>query len=138
MKKHLLVGLIVIAAITLSGCSTQKSSASATPTTTMTTETASYKDGEYDVVGDYVSPGGPETIDVKVTLKDNVITDATVVSEATRPESIEWQTKFVSGYKEQVIGKNINEINLTKVSGSSLTPKGFNDAIEKIKSEAKV
>jgi hypothetical protein len=29
-------------------------------------------------------------------------------------------------------------VKLDKVSGSSLAPKGFNDAIEKIKAEAKV
>jgi hypothetical protein len=35
-----------------------------------------------------------------------------------------------------VVGKNISELQLTKVSGSSLTPQGFMDALEKIKAEA--
>jgi hypothetical protein len=36
-----------------------------------------------------------------------------------------------------VVGKNIDEVNLGKVSGSSLTPIGFNNAIEDIRSQAK-
>ena len=36
-----------------------------------------------------------------------------------------------------VVGKNIDEVAITKVAGSSLTPKGFTDALEKIKADAK-
>ena len=104
---------------------------------TTTAAMAAYKNGIYSAVGDYMSPGGAEQIDVKVTLKDNVITDAVVVSKATRPNSKLFQGMFVSNFKGQVVGKNIDEVKLTKVSGSSLTPKGFNDALEKIKSQAK-
>ncbi len=107
-------------------------------TTTQTMQNVAYKDGTYEVKGNYTSPGGPEEIDVKLTLTHNLITDATVVSEATRSMSQKFQGEFVDNYKPLVIGKNINEVILTKVSGSSLTPKGFNDAVEKIKQQAKV
>lgn len=96
-----------------------------------------YKDGEYSAEGDYTSPGGAESMDVTLTLKNGVVTDANVVSNAERPISKQMQTKFIGGYKELVVGKKIDEINLSKVSGSSLAPKGFNDAVEKIKTEAK-
>lgn len=96
-----------------------------------------YKNGTYNTEGNYVSPGGPESIDVTVTLTDGIITDANVVSNAQRPMSKKMQEQFISGYKAQVIGKNIDEIELTKVSGSSLTPKGFNEALEEIKIQAK-
>ncbi len=99
---------------------------------------ASYKDGNYDAQGVYKSPAGDESIEVKLTLKKNLITKITVTPNATHPKSVTMQNLFVGGYKELVIGKNINEVKLDKVSGSSLTPKGFNDAIEKIKAEAKV
>jgi hypothetical protein len=36
------------------------------------------------------------------------------------------------------VGKNINDLKLTKIAGSSLTPMGFNDAVAKIKMKAKV
>lgn len=99
---------------------------------------ASYKDGTYDATGSYVSPAGPEEIDVKLTIKDNVVTDATVTAKATAPKSKFMQDAFVGGFKEFVIGKNISEIHLSKVSGSSLTPQGFNDALEKIKTQATI
>jgi len=96
-----------------------------------------YSNGTYNAEGNYVSPGGPESIDVTITLTDGLITDATVVSNAQRPMSKQMQGQFISGFKEQVIGKNIDEVNLTKVSGSSLTPKGFNEALEEIKAQAR-
>lgn len=103
----------------------------------MMNESSMYKDGTYEMVGNYVSPGGPETVGVTVTLANDVITDTTIEVQATRPTSKEKQEDFAANYKPMVIGKNIDEVVLTKVSGSSLTPKGFNDALEKIKAEAK-
>jgi len=110
----------------------------AQPTKAEVMTNAIYKDGEYTSEGEYTSPGGEETIGVTVSLKDGVVEDAEVVANATRPISKKMQDSFVAGYKDQVIGKKIDELNLTKVSASSLAPKGFNDALEKIKAEAKV
>ncbi len=99
---------------------------------------ANYKDGKYVATGNYTSPAGDESVEVKITLKSNVITEAEVISKATKPKSITMQNLFIGGFMEMVVGKNINEVKLDKVSGSSLTSKGFNDAIEKIKTVAKV
>jgi hypothetical protein len=96
----------------------------------------SFKDGTYSSVGKYVSPAGPEEIAVTVTVKDNVITEATVEPKATAPKSKFMQGVFKDNFKEMVVGKNISEVKLTKVSGSSLTPKGFNDALDQIKKQA--
>jgi uncharacterized protein with FMN-binding domain len=98
---------------------------------------SSYKDGTYEAVGNYVSPGGDEELGVKVILKDGVIEEADVTPKATRPNSVKFQNKFASGYKEMVIGKKLDDVKLSKVSGSSLAPMGFNDALDKIKTEAK-
>lgn len=95
-----------------------------------------YKDGVYSAIGDYNSPAGLETIDVTLTVADGVVTDATVDANATNPGSKMWQGKFIEGYKEQVIGKKLSDLSLTKVSGSSLTPKGFNEALVEIRTEA--
>ena len=103
----------------------------------MMMESGDYTDGTYEAVGEYQSPGGAESIDVELTLTDGVITDANVVSKAERPISQDMQAKFISGYKAEVVGKNIDDVELDVVSGSSLTPKGFNDAVEKIKEQAK-
>ncbi len=96
-----------------------------------------YKDGSYSAVGNYMSPGGSESVAVTVTLKDDVVTSAKVVANATRGESKQYQNKFISGYQSVVVGKKIEDINIIKVSGSSLTPKGFMDALVKIEAQAK-
>lgn len=100
-------------------------------------QAGAYKDGTYDVEGDYLSPGGEEHIGVSLTLKGDLVEDVTFTSKATRPNSVKFQGQFATGYKELVVGKNIDEVTLDVVSGSSLTPKGFNDALAKIKELAK-
>ena len=107
------------------------------PTPTPVVSTSVYKDGTYTATGEYLSPGGLETVKVSLTLKDDLIVDATVVPQATRPNSVKYQGLFESGYKAFVVGKSIDSVLLTKVSGSSLTPKGFNDAVAQIKVSAK-
>jgi hypothetical protein len=111
-----------------------------TPETKETTSmmVADYKNGTYKATGNYVSPGGPETVGVTLTLAQNIITDVTFEPQAERPISQKMQEDFAAHYKSEVVGKSIDEIALGKVSGSSLTPKGFNDAISKIKVEAKL
>lgn len=98
---------------------------------------ASYKNGTYTETGNYISPGGQEQIQVTVTLTDGKIADSSVVTFGLTPTSKLKQKDFSENYKEFVVGKNIDEVMLTKVSGSSLTPKGFDDALEKIKAKAK-
>ncbi len=97
-----------------------------------------YRDGTYTVEGNYTSPGGDEKIEVTLVLENDIITDVTVNPLATLPISVNMQGQFIAGVKEQVLGKKLNEVNLTKVSGSSLTPKGWNDAVAKIQAQAKV
>lgn len=97
---------------------------------------AVYKDGTYTATGEYSSPAGKEEIGVTLTLVDDVITDVSVTPMATVPISVRLQADFAANYKTLVVGKKIDEVNLGKVSGSSLTPVGFNDAIAKIKLEA--
>ncbi len=108
-----------------------------TPVTPPAASTNAYKNGTYSAKGDYVSPGGNEQIDVKVTLKDDVITAATVTSLAINPTSKIMQAKFISGVQAAVVGKKITDVVLTHVSGSSLAPKGWNDAIAEIQAQAK-
>jgi len=101
-------------------------------------EFAMYADGQYEAVGQYTSPGGGETIDVSITLEDNIITDVVVVPNAQLPISVRYQGQFTSGVADAVIGKNINEVQLDVVSGSSLTPIGFNNALDQIRAQAEI
>ena len=95
-----------------------------------------YTDGTYSAVGTYRSPNGDESINVTLTLADNVVTAASVQSNATFEKSITMQGQFIAGFEAEVVGKSIDELNLTVVNGSSLTPIGFMEAGKQIKVQA--
>lgn len=97
---------------------------------------AAYKDGTYTADGSYQAPSGTESITVELTLADDTITDITVTPHATDPTAKGHQAEFVGGIAEQTVGKDIDTLNVTRVSGSSLTSGGFKIAIEAIKEQA--
>ncbi|MBI3888896.1 hypothetical protein HY311_03875 [Candidatus Nomurabacteria bacterium] len=96
-----------------------------------------YKDGTYTATGSYDSPGGMDKVTVTLTLKSDVVTDVSVTPIAGDSLSKKYQDMFVSGYKQFVVGQKIAGLQLSKVSGSSLTPIGFNAALTQIKAQAK-
>lgn len=97
---------------------------------------ASYADGTYTATGSYTSPAGQESVEVELTLADDVVTDVTVTPEATDPQAKNFQSKFAGGIADEVVGKDIDTLNVSRVAGSSLTSGGFNQALASIKSEA--
>ena len=97
---------------------------------------ASYTDGSYTATGDYQSPNGAETIGVELTLKDDVVTEVTITPNASNPNTVRYQGEFKDGIAAEVVGKDIDTLNVTKVAGSSLTSTGFNAAVETIKKDA--
>lgn len=97
---------------------------------------SSYKDGTYSATGAYTTPGGQETITVSVTLANDVITDTNAKASGIANTSKEYQAKFIGGYANMIIGKKLDEVSLSRVSGSSLTSSGFNNAIQTIRQDA--
>lgn len=95
-----------------------------------------FKDGDYEGKGRYPNPGGTSDLDVKLTLKGNEVTALNVTPEATNGTSKQYQTQFAGGVAEQVVGKSLDELDVSKVAGSSLTSEGFSQAIEEIKADA--
>jgi len=101
-----------------------------------TTTSGDYADGTYEADGSYQSPNGAETISVEITLEDNIVTDVTVTPQADGGNSEKFQTQFAGGIADEVVGENIDSLEVSRVAGSSLTSGGFNEAIDEIKSEA--
>ena len=97
---------------------------------------ASYKDGSYSADGNYVSPNGTETVGVTLTLAGGAVSDVQITQHPSNPNTRKFQGEFAGGIQSQVVGKGLDEIKVSKVAGSSLTSGGFNQAVEKIKSEA--
>ncbi|MCX6714223.1 MAG: FMN-binding protein [Candidatus Uhrbacteria bacterium] len=117
---------------------TQTPTPAPTPDATATppvTQKSTYKDGSYSANGNYVAPGGPETIGISLTLKNDVITAISATPQARNGTSKNWQNYF-STQVSAVVGMKIDSVQVDTVSGSSLTPIGFMDALAKIKAQA--
>ena len=139
------------AAGTLAGCAAEAVEAE-TPTTAATeaptTETVAptadaaetsdsvYTDGTYSADGSYQSPNGSESISVTVTIADDVVTAVEVTPHATGGNSAQFQGQFASGIADEVVGVALEDVNVSRVAGSSLTSGGFNAAIDTIQAEA--
>ena len=142
----ILTGLTLVGA--LAGCSTAAegdtgstadggdTSSTTAPDASGSSTAGSYTDGEYTESAEYSSPNGTEEVTVTVTLADGVITAVEAVGDGDNPNSKRYQTEFSDGIADVVVGKNIDEISVDKVAGSSLTSAGFNDAIDAIKADA--
>ncbi len=95
-----------------------------------------YQDGTYSAEGTYVSPNGTETVGVELTLASGTVTGVNITPHPSNPNTRKFQGEFAGGIAAQIVGKSIDELNVSKVAGSSLTSGGFNQAAEKIKAEA--
>lgn len=96
-----------------------------------------FKDGTYTARGEYQSPGGLSAVDVTVTVKDDTVTAVKVVPKAENATAQSYESRFASGISAQVVGRRLDELDVTKVSGSSLTSQGFDRAVEAIAARAK-
>lgn len=138
-----------VVALTRGGSSSDNSQAGTNTTeTTPTQETTDsqqpssnqadgeYQDGSYTATGTYNSPGGRESITVNVTLDDGKVTNTSATGNPSDSTAHDFQNEFIKAYKSLVVGKDIDSIRLSQVSGSSLTSQGFNAALSQIKSQA--
>lgn len=101
-----------------------------------TSSSSSYKAGDYEAEGSYQNPGGESSVKVSLTLESDGTISAVDVTPEASGTSRQYQEKFVSGISAEVKGKSIDDLNVGKVAGSSLTSGGFNAAVETIKDEA--
>ncbi len=99
--------------------------------------TNQFKNGNYSAIGNYTSPAGEEEVEIKLTIDNDLVTEASSDVRSANDKSQYWQKQFSDNFSKEIVGKKIGEVKLDRVSGSSLTPKGFNEAIEKIKSQSK-
>lgn len=102
-----------------------------------TTRATTYKDGTYSADGTYTSPNGQETVGVELTLAADKVSAVNITVHPSNPNTKKFQGEFASGIAAQIVGKDVDELKVSKVAGSSLTSGGFNDALEQIKSQAK-
>lgn len=138
----------VVGTIALAGCSAASTTTSANTGTAGGSSSTpaegsaggssagTYADGTYSAEGSYSTPESVETVSVTVTVADNVVTAVTVTGDPQARESQQYQSQFIGGISNEVVGKKLDQISVSRVAGSSLTSGGFMQALEKIKSEA--
>ena len=134
-----LAGCGTAAADTTDAATTEPSSSTESSTDTSTGTGASgaaYVDGTYTATGSYQTPETVETIEVTITLADDVITAVEVSGDPQASESERYQSEFIGGIDDEVVGENIDDISVDRVAGSSLTSGGFNAAVDDIKAQA--
>jgi hypothetical protein len=68
---------------------------------------------------------------------NGVIKTVNVTPHATDPTSLRLQRRFAAAVPAVVVGRPIAEVRVGRLAGSSGTPDGFNEAIEKIKKQAR-
>src|SRR5690242_17683464 len=95
--------------VALAGCSAG--------TTVGASGAAAYKDGTYSASGAYQTPESTETIDVTITLKNDVVTDVQVTGDPQRPETRQYQSQFIGGISDAVVGKDIDQLSVSRVAG---------------------
>ena len=132
--------------LVLAGCSgtadaEDQSTDTGTDTSTESTDSGAaaggdYTDGTYTADGSYQTPETVETISVTLTVADGLVTDVEVTGDPQARESEQYQGEFIGGIADEVVGKSLDDIEVSRVAGSSLTSGGFNEAVESIKEQA--
>ena len=99
-------------------------------------ETA-YVDGTYDAEVEYKVPGNKlEPMRVSITIANDIVTAASVDFDGLIGTSRLNQKKFSAAYQDEVIGVELDDIDLSRVGGASLTSGGFNEAVAKVQAAA--
>jgi uncharacterized protein with FMN-binding domain len=121
-----------------SGTTTIPTVPTSTSTSATTTTSALYKDGNYSVTTSYNSPGGMDDLGVNITILGDKVTALRVTNGAHDGTSVRYQNNFISSISSYTVGQNIGTLKIGVVSGASLTSRSFNDALNKIRTQAQI
>lgn len=106
------------------------------PTPVEAVAQSDYKDGTYRSQVTYFTPNRDEyLIDVSLTIKDDVVSAANVAYSQGAEIDPNAQ-RFEGAYRTEVVGKEVDSLNLSRVGGASLTTGAFNKALAEIKADA--
>lgn len=100
-------------------------------------DTGHYRDGTYDIKGQY-GPIGEDTIDVHVTVSQGNISDVAIEGHPATSISKEHQDNFASHIGDAVIGKPLKGLSVDTVAGASWTTEAFNKALTVVREEASI
>jgi uncharacterized protein with FMN-binding domain len=125
---------VMVAALGLTGCAADERRTT-TQTDTAEGEDPMYPDGEYSATGWYGSL--PSHHDVTLTIEDDVVTAVEITTPAEDETSLGYQQRFAAALPAAVIGRDVDELDVDRLAGSSGCSEGFMDALEKIRTQAR-
>jgi uncharacterized protein with FMN-binding domain len=133
-------------ALSLSACSDTTPPSGNAPSTTPEGENAmtqppsdaaaatEFADGEYSATGWYGSL--PSHHDVTLTIESGAVTDVEITTPAEDETSLGYQQRFAAALPEAIVGKDVADLAVDRLAGSSGCSEGFMDALAKNKEEA--
>ncbi|WP_218005324.1 hypothetical protein [Hydrogenophaga palleronii] len=126
---------LAIAATLLAACGEALAGAEGAAPVSGRKEEASYRNGTYTAEGLY--GGLPSRLTVTLTLAADRIQAVSVRTHATDPTSLDYQRRFAEAVPALVKGRPIADVQISKLAGSSVTPDGFNEALARIREQAR-
>lgn len=133
MVRILMTQTVAVAAVMLAACGTARSAEEEVGQVAMQTAIR-YKDGTYTADGLY--GGLPSRLTVTLRIADDKIEGVSVQTHATDSTSLDLQRRFAQAVPAVVIGRPLADVRVGKLAGSSVTPDGFNAAVERIRLQA--
>lgn len=108
------------------------------PADTIGTETNAYKNGTYAANAEYFTPARKKhKITVTLAIRDDSITAVNTQYNGTEAETPNHR-RFDDAYEPLTLGVAIDDLDLSRVGGASLTTAAFNEALTDIKSDASI
>jgi len=118
----------IAVAVALTGCVAQPApSPAAEPV-------SQFRDGEYTARGWY--GGLPSHHVVTLTLDNGVVTDVEITTPAEDETSLGYQQRFATALPDAIIGRNVDDLAIDRLAGSSGCSEGFMSALAQIKQDA--
>ena len=96
-----------------------------------------YQDGTYTATVNYEIPYGfMEPMEVTLQFQDNIIKDVRTSFTTVNPVSEGYQQIFSGYVSREAVGRKIDDVELSRMGGASLTNQAFDKALTEIKAEA--
>jgi hypothetical protein len=143
--RGLTAGLASLALLSLTGCAVSGAASGAEDASNGSlggtsgssgSNSASYADGTYTVEAGYRAPSGQESIQVTLTIADGSVTDVASSAGSADREAAQFQRRFASAIRDEVLGRDLATLSVSRVAGASLTAHAFDAALDQIRSQA--